>query len=217
MTKAAAPPALDEKDTGRLEAFSDGVFAIAITLLVLELKTPSPSEELGPALLRDWPSYAAFLTSFATIGIMWMNHHALFRLVHRVDHTLLLLNGLVLLGATVVPFPTALVAAHLGHPGGRLAAALYSGVFLLVGVAYQFLWRYASSRRRQPAMLGVPFDNPAVMAIHASYAVGPVGYVAALLLAFWSAGASLALNLLLALWFALPHGRRAEIATESSG
>ena len=76
-----------EKESGRVEAFSDGVFAIAITLLILEVKVPRgfSGKDLVPALLEQWPSYAAFLTSFATIGIMWLNHHRLFTLIRRVD------------------------------------------------------------------------------------------------------------------------------------
>ena len=90
------------KETGRIEAFSDGVFAIAMTLLVLDLKVPKEvgaNHSLSSALLEQWPSYLAFLISFATVGIMWMNHHRLFTLIHRTDHWLLVLNGLLLFGS----------------------------------------------------------------------------------------------------------------------
>jgi uncharacterized membrane protein len=100
-------------DTARTEAFSDGVFAIAITLLVLDIKVPHDLPEntsLLRALLNQWPIYMAFLTSFATIGIMWLNHHRMFRYIRRVDHWFLVLNGLLLLGVTFVPFPTSLAA-----------------------------------------------------------------------------------------------------------
>ena len=110
------PPILDSKDTARTEAFSDGVFAIAITLLVLDIKVPQELPEsvrLGTALLQLWPSYLAFLTSFVTIGIMWINHHRLFTLIKRSDHWLLQLNGLLLLEDTFLPFPTAIVAEGL--------------------------------------------------------------------------------------------------------
>src|SRR5215813_3568997 len=96
-------------ETSRIEAFSDGVFAIAITLLVLDLKVPpDPSgiHRLAELLLSEWPAYLAFLTSFATILIMWINHHRIFTLVGRSDDRLLFYNGLLLLGVTVVPFPT---------------------------------------------------------------------------------------------------------------
>ena len=97
----------DEKETGRLEAFSDGVFAIAITLLILEIHVPKEVEKggLAPALLAEWPSYLAFVSSFAIIGIMWINHHRMFEFVRRIDQTLLLLNGLLLLAITFIPFP----------------------------------------------------------------------------------------------------------------
>src|SRR4051812_39389248 len=99
----------ERRETGRVEAFSDGVFAIAITLLILDLNVPDWSDS-GPGLFKSlvilWPSYLAFLTSFATIGVMWVNHHRIFTHVKHSDNMLLLLNGLLLLGVTIVPFPT---------------------------------------------------------------------------------------------------------------
>jgi TMEM175 potassium channel family protein len=193
-----------EKETARVEAFSDGVFAIAITLLVLELKIPHSDAPLAGQLWNQWPSYAAFLTSFATIGIMWLNHHRLFSLVRGVDHSLLVLNGLLLLGVTVTPFPTALVADQFGHPGAKLAAAVYSGVFVGIALAFNALWRYASSPRRKPALLRLPHDSPEVQAIHNQYRVGPLFYTTAFGLSLWNATASVAVCAGLALYFALP-------------
>ncbi len=117
-----------EKETARVEAFSDGVFAIAITLLVLEFKVPhlpqeASSGELFHALLKLWPSTVAFLGSFAAILIMWINHHGLFRLIHKTDSRFLFANGFMLLMVTFVPFPTAVLAEYLGRPGERVAAA----------------------------------------------------------------------------------------------
>jgi len=196
-----------EKETGRVEAFSDGVYAIAITLLVLELKVPhvATQAELARALVAQWPSYAALVTSFATIGIMWINHHTLFGLIRRVDHGLLIWNALLLLGTTVVPFPTALVAATLGHPGASLAAAVYSGVYLVIALLFTGLWRHASSPRRQPPLLRHPPDHPAVQAVHARYRFGPLFYLASLAVAPVSAGGSLALNLAFAIFWAVPY------------
>ena len=102
-------------ETARIEAFSDGVFAIAITLLVLDLKVPRDLPDgrtLAGALLAQWPAYMAFASSFMTILIMWVNHHRIFTLVGRSDSRLLFFNGLLLMGVTVVPFPTALVAEY---------------------------------------------------------------------------------------------------------
>lgn len=199
-----------EKETTRVEAFSDGVFAIAITLLILEIKVPhGMGLALGGRLLEEWPSFLGFVTSFATIGIMWLNHHRLFGLLGRVDHTLLVLNALLLLGVTFVPFPTAVIADYLGHPGDRIAAQFYSGSFVLIAIFFNVLWRYVSSPRRDPALLRVPHDDPAVVAIHAQYRMGPIFYLVAFGLAFWSAAASLLTSLALALFFAIPprHGQ----------
>src|SRR5690349_429038 len=106
----------DEKETGRVEAFSDGVIAIAITLLVLDIKVPTGLGEEGgllDALLRQWPVYLAFFNSFATIGVMWINHHRLFTQIKRIDHTLLLLNALLLMAISLVPFSSALLSEYL--------------------------------------------------------------------------------------------------------
>src|SRR5258708_1916094 len=109
-------------DTARIEAFSDGVFAIAITLLVLDIKVPHLSNSgrtLASALVAMWPTYLAFVTSFMTILIMWINNHRMFTLIGRADDRLMFFNGLLLLGVTIVPFPTALVAEYLRHDGQR--------------------------------------------------------------------------------------------------
>src|SRR5262249_53867686 len=127
----AVSVAADEKETGRIEAFSDGVFAIAVTLLVLELKVPHLADggangSLGRALAAQWPSYVALVTSFFTILVMWANHHRIFDLVRRIDAPFLYSNGLLLLCVTVVPFPTALLAEYFRKPGGPVAAAVYA-------------------------------------------------------------------------------------------
>ena len=108
------------KETARLEAFSDGVFAIAMTLLALELKDPrvepATAGSLASGLLNQWPSYLAFFSSFFTVLVMWVHHHAIFRQVQRVDVRLLFANGFLLLLITAVPFPTAIVAQYLRTP-----------------------------------------------------------------------------------------------------
>ncbi|HEX5692276.1 MAG TPA: TMEM175 family protein [Roseiflexaceae bacterium] len=197
---------MDEtKETGRIEAFSDGVIAIAVTLLVLDIKVPRDIPEgvsLFSALLGQWPSYFAFFTSFATIGIMWMNHHRIFSQIKRADQLLLVLNGLLLLCITFVPFPTSLMAEYLGEPGQRTAALVYNGTFVVTALVYNLLWRYASHNNR---LLDRSSNSAEIAGISRQYAFGPLIYLAAFALAFWSATASLALNLLLAVFFAIPR------------
>jgi TMEM175 potassium channel family protein len=192
-------------ETNRIEAFSDGVFAIAITLLVLDLKVPREADgegQLARALFAQWPSYLAFLTSFATILIMWINHHRIFTLVGRSDDRLLLYNGLLLLGVTLVPFPTSLVADYLQHEGGRLAAIVFNGTYIYIAICFNLLWRSAAIGDR---LLRRDADRAAVQAIFAAYRFGPAWYVAAFVLAFFSVTASLLLNLGLAIFYALPR------------
>jgi uncharacterized membrane protein len=201
---AIADEAEQSKETGRVEAFSDGVFAIAITLLVLDIKVPRDlpeSARLLDALLAQWPAYFAFVTSFATIGIMWINHHRLFTLIKRSDQMLLVLNSLLLLGITFVPFPTALLSEYIGEPDQQVAALVYSGTFVVTAICFNLLWRYASYKNR---LLDPGSELLEVQAISRQYAFGPLLYLVAFGLAFVSGVASLALNLSLAVFFALP-------------
>ena len=125
--------------TSRLEAFSDGVIAIAITLLVLEIHVPSPGGEhsLGHELAEQWPSYAAYVVSFLTVGIIWINHHAMIARLAKANHTLLVFNLLLLMAIAVIPFTTALVADYLRESEGeKLAAAIYGGSLLLMGLSF---------------------------------------------------------------------------------
>ena len=190
-------------ETNRVEAFSDGVFAIAITLLSLEIKIPpAGSGDLVRQLLRQWPSYLSFLISFAFIGVMWVNHHRLFTHIKRCDHTLLLLNLLLLLGVTWVPFPTAVLASHLNQQDQRTAAVLFNGTYFCIAIFFRFLWHYASGRRR--GLLAQETDWELVDEITRHYWFGPFLYLLCLVLAWVSVAASLALNLALACFFALP-------------
>lgn len=190
------------KETGRVEAFSDGVFAIAITLLVLDLKVPS-QPPLLPGLLAEWPIYAAYLISFAFILIMWVNHHSMLQHIVRIDSTFMLLNGLLLLGITVVPFPTSILAQYFLTPEQTVATAVYNGWFFLIGIFFNLVWQYASRGGR----LLSPQDHAAGLAqiITTRYRWGGPGYLLAFVLSFVWAPASLALNFLLAVFFALPH------------
>ena len=131
--------------TSRTEAFSDGVFAIAATLLVLELKVPQVEPGgLADALLESWPSYATYVVSFLTIGIIWVNHHAVLDRIREVNRPLLFMNLMFLMAVAAIPFPTALLGDYLqaGHDE-RLAAAVYGGTMSLMGVTFGAIWAYA--------------------------------------------------------------------------
>jgi TMEM175 potassium channel family protein len=201
---------MEEKETGRLEAFSDGVFAVAITLLVLNIKIPGidvpasqlPNDtQLWSTLLDEWPMLAAYTTSFATIGVMWINHHRLYTHIKRTNTMLMLLNLLLLLIIVFVPVPTALVAEYLVHPDQHAAALLYSGTMIILAICFNLLWRYASYHNR---LIAKNADERAVNAITKQYWFGPVVYLLAFILALFSTPASLTLNFLLALFFAIP-------------
>ena len=173
-----------EPSTARFEAFSDGVFAIAATLLVLELSA-KPGDDLGSELLHLWPSYLAYVTSFVTIGIIWMNHHHAVSLLGRTDRTMLFINILLLLTIAFLPFPTKLVAQNLRHGGGGEEAAVlaYTATFVLMSVIYNSWWRYASTGRRLVAE-GVP--DSSLRAISRAFNPGVPMYAAVFVVAFFS-------------------------------
>ena len=162
-------------ETARLEAFSDGVFAIAITLLIIEIHVPARehAETLGHELLRIWPSYLGYLTSFLTIGVMWINHHYVFELIARVDRTMLLLNTLLLMMIAFVPFPTAVLAQFIETGGARPAAVLYGATLTLTAITYFAWWRYASAGRR---LIGEHVPDDVVDDITRAYTPGSLLY-----------------------------------------
>ncbi|GAC1463437.1 MAG: TMEM175 family protein [Chloroflexota bacterium] len=206
--------ASDARETGRLEAFSDGVFAIAITLLVLALAVPKLGSHASAASLRlelgkEWPSYFSFVTSFATILIMWINHHEVFRLVARVNTMLLFANGVLLLFVTIVPFPTALLGDYLGTPAAVTACAVYAALFALTNIAYNFLW-WTIRRKDGVLKAGVPEEH--VRAITRSYAFGFPPYVIATAVAFWNPYISIGICFCLwILWGASGHSHQAHV------
>lgn len=195
----------EEKETGRVEGFSDHVFAIAMTLLVIEIKIPNPEQVavkgLAQSLAALWPSYLAFLTSFVTILVIWVHHHWIFGLIKRIDHPFLYCNGLLLLFVAFVPFPTALMAEYSNHPEAKVAANLYTGTFLAISLAFDVLWRYASKRLLSTNSTGAKKDEAAQ--ITKQYRFGPLLYFTTFGLSFVSEALSLTLCLLLAMFFAL--------------
>jgi uncharacterized membrane protein len=191
---------------GRLEAFSDGVFAIAATLLVLEIKVPQTgAASLWHALGEQWPSYAAYAVSFFTIGIIWVNHSAQYDRILRLDRTLLFLNLLLLFWVAFIPFPTALVAEQLRSGSAasqHTAAAVYALVLLVMGFSFFLAWVYAARKRLLPDDMS-PED---VRQLLIRNMIGQFGYIAALIVAFWNAGASIAICGLVAAYYVHPEG-----------
>jgi uncharacterized membrane protein len=189
--------------TTRLEAFSDGVFAIAITLLIIEIHVPARehAETLGHELLRIWPSYLGYLTSFLTIGVMWINHHYVFELIAQVDRTMLLLNTLLLMLIAFVPFPTAVLAQFIETDGARAAAVLYGATLTLTAIAFVAWWRYASAGRR---LIGDEVPDEVIDDITRAYTPGTLLYGGAALIAFVQPWVSAAAYLAIAVFYALP-------------
>jgi uncharacterized membrane protein len=192
--------------TGRVEAFSDGVFAVAITVLVFGLQLPGPRPGCRTTtcqLLHAWPHYLAYVVSFLTIGIMWMNHHTILAHVERVDRPLLVLNLLLLLGIVAIPFPTALVADHLGHPPGDQAAAVtYGLVMIAISICFSGLWVYVVTHA--PA-LGAALPPEALRASIPGWTGGLLAYVAATLVALWSPFVAVIIYGALAVYYLFEH------------
>jgi uncharacterized membrane protein len=189
----------DGNGTTRLETFSDGVFAIAATLLVLELSVgASAGADLGHALLDLWPSYLAYATSFLTIGIIWMNHHYCVETMARADRVLLFLNLLLLLVVAFLPFPTRLVAEYLQRDGERAAVYAYDATFLVMAVVYNAWWRYASHGRR---LIAEAVPDAAVRSITRAFNPGVPMYAAVFAVAAFSPLASVVLTLAVALFY----------------
>jgi uncharacterized membrane protein len=197
--------------SNRLEAFSDGVFAIAITLLVLELKVPPPgSGELGHELLQEWPSYVAYVITFITIGIIWINHHAAFSRLRSVDHSILMLNLLLLLTVSVLPFTTALMAEYLKEgEGERLAAGIYGASFLVMGGAFVLTNQQILLKR--PQLLKEPIAPETARRILYFAALGQIPYLLAVAFAVVSPYVTLAICAATAVYYSLP------IATRGAG
>jgi uncharacterized membrane protein len=177
--------------------------AIAITLLVIEIHPPElgEGETLAQALWAQWPNYVAYLVSFLTIGVIWLNHHRVFDQVARIDGPLLLLNLNLLLWTALIPFPTAVVAQHLrdGGEAARTAAALYCGVLLLMGLAFGGLFAWVTHTDRLLGRLPPP---EVIRAARRRFMLGLAVYATAFALSWASAPLALALCGLMALYYA---------------
>jgi TMEM175 potassium channel family protein len=187
-------------DRSRLEAFSDGVFAVAITLLALNLYVATPGPvPLAAQLGSHWPSFVAYLISFLTIGIIWVNHHALIKSIKSVDRTLLFVNQLLLLFVVLIPWSTATVTAYLHHDNwdARVAMAIYAGVFLGMSLGFGaiFEWTLHGDRVYQP----VPPERR--WAARIRFVGGSSVYVVAIVVALFNAYAAFALTGLIAVYY----------------
>jgi uncharacterized membrane protein len=203
MTQQRSDDAAALTSSGRLEAFSDGVFAIAITLLVLDLAVPARDQVrtggLGSALAHEWPSYFAYLVSFLVIGIIWVNHHTMFSKVNLVDRPVLFANLALLLVVSALPFPTRLLAEYLtAGSDAHIAAAIYSSTMLAMGLAYSVLWIAVT---RDVGLLHEHVDPVASRAALRRFGIGNIVYLATIGLSFVSAIATLSVHAALALYY----------------
>jgi len=195
--------------TGRLEAFSDGVIAVAITLLVLDIHFPTPplrpGTTLGHELARHWPVYAAYATSFLTIGIIWVNHHVMIGRLREADRMILFLNLLLLMSIAILPFATSLMAAYLRESSGQhLAAAIYSGAFLIMAVLFTILNAHILLVKHPKLARPLPLERR--RQILSRSVTGVVPYIVATALAAVSSYATLIICGVIAIFYALPIG-----------
>lgn len=202
---------LHPNETQRIEAFSDGVFAIAITLLIIEIGVPhvTGDESLSSALGDLWPSYGAYVLSFVMIGIYWANHHSLFRLFMRTDHFFLMLNVFFLMAIAFLPFPTAVLGEYLDDSEHRDAAVrLYSLGLLLPAFGWFCVWFYANARGLVDERLAPEY----MRFLTVQYLLSNVLYAGALLLSFLDPWVALALVTGLTLLYMLPPRRPRYVA-----
>jgi uncharacterized membrane protein len=193
--------------TTRLEAFSDGVIAVAITLLVLNIGVPhlKPDQSLAGALGSQWPVYAAYVVSFLTIGIIWINHHVMIGRLREADRTILFLNLLLLMSIAALPFATSLMAAYLRQSSGQhLAAVIYSGAFLVMGLTFAALNAHILLVKHPMLTQELPLERRRVILVRS--VAGVVPYAIATVLALVSPYVTIAICGALAVFYALPIG-----------
>jgi uncharacterized membrane protein len=194
-----------EKETARIEAFSDGVFAIAVTLLVLELHVPELNEGALPEnLLRELriqgTGYLAFVISFFTIFIMWVNHHKIFKQIYKRNTGLMFANGLVLFLACLVSYPSSLLMRFYDTPSRQVCVSIYTGMFVVINLSYILLWRLAS---RDRSLLRPGLGDNAIRAIRNIHLLGLPTYVVAFSLSFYFPASALGICLVLWIYWAL--------------
>ena len=191
-----------ENKTVRMETFSDGVFAIDITLLTFQLKAPSlkaakSTYTLAIALFHQWPDYIAYLISFTTIFIIWLNHHRMYNVIRHSDSRFMFYNGLLLLLVTIVPFTTSLLADYINTPAYSLASALYLLLFAGISGALLIMWNYATDNFR---LLKRPAADVRVQAIRTSFIISTAVYTVSAALSFLLPYMSLLIGLLIVVY-----------------
>jgi len=194
-------------ETARIEAFSDGIFSIAATLLVLELKGPPAHTPFWQGVASQWPGYVSFVLSFFFIGIMWINHHRLFVHIEKADDLLMAVNLLLLLGVVFVPYPTLLMATSItsGDPVyARDVAIFYNATYLGISVLFCLFWFVCRRRKVLDHYLGVTQVHNATL----QYVLGLLCYAACLGMTWFSVPLSLAMNAAIAIWFLIPPRHR---------
>lgn len=198
-----------EKETARMEGFSDAIFAIAITLLVLDLHIPdkdtlTSTNAIISFLKGQWPSYLAISISFFSIYIMWVNHHKLFKQIYVRNTGITFANGLILFLVTAVSYPTGLIARFLDTPSANLVVAIYTGLFVLINLSYNLLWYIAS---RDKTVLRPDITDEAIKKIKLNYLYGLPTYCLAFGLSFNYPTTALVICIILWVYWALSSGK----------
>ena len=195
-------------ETSRIEAFSDGIFSIAATLLVLDLKAPAATLPFWQGIVAQWPGYASFLLSFLFIGIMWINHHRLFSHMRRSSDVLMVTNLLLLLGVVWIPYPTELMAQAVVSGRLRDAAILYNGSYLVIAILFNLLFGVS--------VKGGLLDRnvSGVRNIARSYAAGILMYIICFAATWWNVPVSLTISLGMAIFFLVSPDQMAKNCTK---
>lgn len=198
-----------EKETVRIENFSDAVFAIAITLLVLDLRVPNTEiikngADLWNYLKNDWTSFLAFTLSFCSIFIMWVNHHKIFKQIYSRNTAIMFSNGLILFLVSAVSYPTALLSRFFDGEASSTVVAIYTGIFVLINLSYNLLWFFASHNRKH---LRPEITNSAIKKIRNNYLYGFPTYLIAFALSFQFPTIALIISMCLWIFWAISSGK----------
>lgn len=198
------PDNFQDNETVRIEAFSDGVFAIAITLLTFELKAPAFKESytsmaLARAMLHQWPSYIAFLLSFGTIFVLWVNHHRMYNVIRRSDSWFIYYNGALLLFVSLIPFSTNVLARYIQTSATELSATFSMLVFAAITGTLYLMWNHATTNYR---LLKRPAANVRILTVRKGLLISTCVYVGSALLATVVPFVSVLIGLLMIVYLA---------------